>query len=795
MKISSKWLKQYIDHDLDASNIDGIVHRLAILGFESESVEHISRNYDKFVVGKVLECSKHPNADKLTLCKVDTGSVILPIVCGAPNVMPGQTVPVALEGAKVKDFVIKKSKIRGEESCGMICAEDELGLSENHDGIMVLDESTGIGTPLNDLFGYEDIVFELEVTANRADALGYLGFGREFAFMTGKDLKIPDMAITECDENTADQVKIEINDPHACPRYCGRLIKDIVIKESPAWLKEKLIAVGLRPKNNVVDITNFVMLETGHPLHAFDFNNVAGHKIIVRKAKNGEKFTTLDNKEFELNDKILMICDAEKPLALAGVMGGLDSGVTDITTDVLLEVAYFNLADIRETVKFTNIHTDSSKRFERGVDPNDAEFVINRAAALISELAEGRILKGIADAYPSKIAEKNIDLRISRTEKILGFTVPADEIIRTFNKIELKTVRKDADTLSVRVPTFRPDITREIDLIEEAVRLYGYDKIPETAVSEVSLEPSENREEEIIDHVRERLKNLGLVETVSKSMVDRKYCLPFERTPVRIEHPLNEEMNHLRNSILLSLLQTADKNIRRKNEKISIFETGKIFFYSEGEISEINSLGVLLSGISKFKSWNEPESNYDFYDIKGIAEAFFSGISGNALSYSQSDIPVYFDEDQSVSIYSGSIRIGTFGKLSKGTIDAFEIKQDVLCLEADISGISGYLENPSFGIKELSKYPKVIKDISVLLDINENALTIENYIRKTAGGILTDVTVVDTYRGEQVEINKKSYTFRMSFQSYEKTLSDKDIEKLFEKIINGLKKDLNLEIR
>lgn len=795
MKISSKWLKQYIDYGINSSNIDEIVHRLAILGFESESVEHVTRNYDKFVVGKVLECAKHPNADKLTLCKVDTGTEILPIVCGAPNVLPGQTVPVALEGAKVRDFVIKKSKIRGEESCGMICAEDELGLSDNHDGIMVLDENIRIGTPLNDLFGYEDIVFELEVTANRADALGYLGFGREFAFMTGTDLKIPDINIIESGENTSDQVKIEIRDPQACPRYCGRLIKDVVIKESPSWLKERLVAVGLRPINNVVDITNFVMLETGHPLHAFDFNNVTGHKIIVRKAKNGEKFTTLDSKEYELNDRILMICDAEKPVALAGVMGGLDSGVTEITTEVLLEVAYFNLADIRETVKFTNIHTDSSKRFERGVDPNDAEFVINRAAALIAELAEGKVLKGIADAYPSRITEKTIDLRISRTEKILGFTVPADEIIRTFNKIALKTVRKDDDTLSVCVPTFRPDIVREIDLIEEAVRLYGYDKIPETTYSNVSLEPSENREEEIIDIVREKLKNLGLVETVSKSMVDRKYCLPFERTPVRIEHPLNEEMNHLRNSILLSLLQTADKNIRRKNEKISIFEAGKIFFYSEGEITEINSLGVLLTGINKFQSWNEQESNYDFYDIKGIAGGFFSGISKNALNYSQSDIPVYFDKDQALSAYSNGIKIGTFGKLSKGTADAFEIKQDVFCFEADINGISDYLENPLFGIKELSKYPKVIKDISVLLGVNENALTIENFIRKTAGGILTDIAVVDTYRGEQVGKDKKSYTFRMSFQSYEKTLSDKDIEKLLERIISGLKKDLNLEIR
>ena len=795
MKISSKWLKQYIDHDINSSNIYSIVHRLAILGFESESVEHITRNYDKFVVGKVLECSKHPNADKLTLCKVDTGSEILPIVCGAPNVSPGQTVPVALEGAKVKDFVIKKSKIRGEESCGMICAEDELGLSENHDGIMVLDESIKIGTPLNDLFGYEDIVFELEVTANRADALGYLGFAREFAFMTGTELKIPEIKITEGSETTSDHIKIEILDPSACPRYSARIIKGVTVKEPPGWLKERLLAVGLRPKNNIVDITNFVMLETGHPLHSFDFKEIAGKKIIVRKAANGEKFTTLDCKEYVLNDKILMICDSEKPVAMAGVMGGLHSGVTETTQDVLIEVAYFNLADIRETVKLTNIHTDSSKRFERGIDPNDAEYVADRAAALIMELAGGTIFHGIADNYPVKIGRKVIDLRISRTDKVLGFRIPPAEIIASFEYIGLKVDQKDADTLSVTVPTFRPDITREIDLIEEAVRLYGYDKIPEITLSTINLEPNENKEENSIDFVREILKNLGLTETFCKSMVDGKFCAPFEIIPVKIEHPLNEEMNHLRNSILLSLLQTADKNIRRKNDRIAIFETGKVFAYDNSGITEHNSAGVLLTGIRRLQSWNDPESSYDFYDIKGIASAFFRALSKNTPVFKQDDLPVYFDRERSLSAYIGDKKICTFGAVSEQVLNIFEIKQDVFCMEADIEDIGAAAAVDTFGIKELSKFPKVIKDISVLLDINENASTVENYIKKTAGTIMTDISVVDTYRGEQVGNDKKSYTYRMSFQSFERTLSDKDLEKLLEKIINGLKKDLNLEIR
>ncbi len=794
MKISAKWIKDYVDLEINESNVDDIVHRLAILGFECENVEHIKRDYENFAVGKVLECIKHPNADKLSLCRVDVGTSVLPIVCGAPNVDAGQTVPVALEGAKVKDFVIKKTKIRGEESIGMICAEDELGISDDHEGIMVLDDGLTAGTPLKDLFGYEDYLLELEVTSNRADALGYTGFGRELAFMTGNELTIPKVMMEEAAERTTDNITIEILDPGACPRYCGRVIKNIKIGESPEWLRQKLISVGLRPINNVVDITNFVMLETGHPLHAFDLKNISGSKIIVRKAKNGEKFVTLDGKELELNDRIVMICDAEKPAALAGVMGGLNSGVTEETTEVLLEVAYFNLADIRETVKFTNIHTDSSKRFERGVDPNDSEYVINRAAALIKELAGGNILNGISDNYPSEIACKKIELRLSRTEKVLGFAIGADEIVSGFNQIGLKTHTKDNDTLSVVVPTFRPDITREIDLIEEAVRLYGYDKIPEQNISAVSLESTEDPDEELIDSVREKLKNLGLVETFSKSMVDGKYCVPFGKDPVKIEHPLNEEMNHLRNSLVLPLMVTADKNIRRKNAKINIFETGRIFYYEDGNICEKDSAAVLLTGTKTQQIWHTSEASYDFYDIKGIVVQLLKDFNVSSPEFSNEDIPAYFDKSQSLNIIAGGKKAGTFGLISKETAAVFDIKQNVYCFEVGMDQIRQMMSASDHSINELSKYPKVIKDVSVLMPVTESAEKVEKYLKKISGNILEDVYVADIYQGEQVG-NKKSYTFRMSFQPYEKTLSDKDIEKLLNKIINGLKNDLQLEIR
>ncbi len=795
MKISAGWLKKYTDFEINSENIDEIVHKLAILGFECESVEHIKNSFDNFCVGKVTECIKHPNADKLSLCKVDIGAETLSIVCGAPNVAAGQTVPVALVGAKVKDFVIKKTKIRGEESVGMICAEDELGLSDNHDGIMVLDDSYAAGTPLKDLFGFEDTVLELEVTANRADALGYIGFAREFAYLTGTELKIPEVSLTESAEKSSDSVKITVLDPAACPRYCGRVIKNVKVQDSPEWLKQYLTSVGLRPINNVVDITNFVMLETGHPLHAFDLDNVAGKEIIVRKALKDEKFITLDGKGFTLNENILMICDSEKAVALAGVMGGLNSGVTQTTTDVLLEVAYFNLADIRETVKLTNLHTDSSKRFERGIDPNDSEYVINRAASLIRELGGGEILAGTVDVYPEKITEKSIKLRLSRTDKVLGFHIDKDTIISSLNSIGLKTEVEDSDTLSFTIPTFRPDITQEIDLIEEAVRLYGYDRIPEITLSTISLAPVVNREEKTADSIRENLRNLGLSETLSKSMVDGKYCTPFERKPVKIGHPLNEEMNHLRNSIVLSLLQTAGKNIRRKNGRIGIFETGKIFFYDNGDIREINSAAVLLTGKRNFQSWNEADSDYDFYDIKGISEEFLSCFGKNELVFSSGKCPSYFDSDASVSVFKNGSLIGYYGTLDTKTLEIFEIGQPVFCFEFDFAGIGHLSGRDEFRISELSKYPRVIKDISVLMDKYDNAERVAEQIRKTCGKLLTDITVVDIYTGDQIGSDKKSYTFRVVFQSNDRMLKDREIEYLLKNIIEGLKNDLKLEIR
>jgi len=798
MKISLNWLKDYIkDLEIDLAGAEELAHKLAVLGFEAESVEKVANTFSKIVVGKVVEKEAHPDSDHLSLCKVRVSDDdVLQIVCGAPNVAQGQTVPVALIGAVFGDFKIKKGKIRGIESFGMICAGDELGVSDDHDGIMVLDDKYEAGTPLKELFGFEDIVFDIEVTSNRPDVMGYLGFAREFAFLTGKTVEKPHFEIKKTIDNVNDYITIDVQDQKACPRYAARMIKNVKVQESPQWLKEKLMSVGLRPINNIVDITNFVLMETGHPLHAFDYANIAGSKIVVRKAENGEKFTTLDEVEHQLNDEILLICDGEKPVALGGVMGGLNSGVTTETKDVLLEVAYFNLADIRHATKHLNIFTDASKRFERSVDPNDVEYVINRTAALIEELAEGDVVEGIVDIYPNVIPEKKVELRFSRTTKVLGFEVDNSKIISSFTTIGLTCEELDADRILVTVPTFRPDIAQEIDLIEEVVRLHGYDMIPAISRSNISLEGVENKEEQEMTGARKELVNLGLIEVAAKSMVDGKYTTPFNGTAVKIDHPLNEEMNHLRNSLLISLLQISGRNIRRSCEKINIFEAGKRFELLENnEILEENCLSVLLTGKLKHQLWNDAEVVYDFYDIKGLVEQFMADRCYNNYSFEAKDIPAYFDQDESLSLFCLGSYIGTFGRIADDVKSLFDIEQDIYCFEAVLGNFAHLEQKNRFKLKALSKYPKVVKDLSILMDEHLASEEVVKLIKKSGGKNLISIDVIDFYQGKQLEEGQKSYSYRMTFQSQDKTLADKEIDKLFNKVINSVTRQLNVTLR
>lgn len=793
MNISLNWLKDYINF---CPNIETIVDRLTFLGYEIEEVHKVDNTFANCVVGKVLKREKHPDADKLSVCQVKVSDdTELQIVCGAPNVAEGQTVPVATVGASFGDFKIKKAKLRGVESNGMICAEDELGLSDNHDGIMVLDDSIEAGTPLKDLFGYEDTVLEADITSNRPDMLGHIGFAREFTLFTGNEYKLPEIKLTESDTDANTLAEVVIEDTKGCPRYTSRVLKNVKVKESPKWLKDRLIAVGLRPINNIVDVTNYILMETGHPMHAFDLAKLNGNKIVVKRATNGQKFTTLDDAEHTLSDDILMICDAEKPVAVAGVMGGLDSGVTEETTDILLEVAYFNFVDIRNSSQKLKLSSDSSRRFERGVDPNDAEFVVNRAASLMQELSECEVCKGIIDVYPEPIKKAETEIRVSRTNKVIGIEFTQEQIVKYLESIEFECEVIDEDKIKVLVPTYRPDTTEEIHVIEEVIRVHGYDKLPELGRSNISLAHIPNIEDDYISVARRDLVALGLTETSSKTMVDGKLCLPFGEKSVQIEHPLNEEMNMLRNNILITLLIVASKNIRRRYERIAIFETGPVFIQKENSIDEFNQFGILVSGKRKLQSWTTAEQDFDFYDIKGYVEAFFLKRGYQNIELKQENQPEYFDKDESLSCYFDGKFVGCYGRIDDKVLKAFEIKQPVYAFITTNSDLLNLEEKKSFKIKNPSKYPKTIKDISLLLDDKTTAEIAMEAIKKYAGKYLIDLDVVDKYEGEQLKENEKSYSFRMTFQSDVATLKDKEIEKTLNKIINGLKKELKVQIR
>jgi phenylalanyl-tRNA synthetase beta chain len=792
MKISLNWLKDYIDYK---SDIETIIDRLTFLGFEIEKCEKIERAYNKIVVGKVLSKEKHPEAEKLSVTQVDVGGdEPLQIVCGAPNVDEGQTVPVATKGAVLGDLKIKNSKLRGIKSMGMICSESELEISENHDGIMVLDDSYKAGTPLKELFGYEDYVLEADITPNRPDMFGYFGFGREFTIFDSGSFSKPEFKINNESGDVNDHIKVEVEDSEGCPRYCSRVIKNVKVGPSPKWLQERLTAIGLRPINNVVDITNFVMMETGHPMHAFDAAQLAGSKIVVKRGFN-QNFTTLDGEESKIHEDILMICDAEKPVAIAGVMGGENSGVTEMTKDVVLEVAYFNFVDIRHATRDLNLSTDSARRFERGVDPNDSIYVIDRAAALIEEICEGDVMKGVVDHYPNPLTPKKISLRTTRTNKVLGFQISNEEIKSSLEAIECSCKEIESGVFEVEVPTYRPDITDEIDLIEEVVRVYGYEKIPESTRTEFDLDLVENSDDRFNEGIKGDLIKLGLYEICSRTMQEGRYNKPFGKDWVELEHPLNEELNSLRTNVLSSLIQCCSRNLRYRNDKVAIFESGAIFEKIDEKIVEKESCGVIISGKRTLQKWNDSEAEFDFYDIKGYLESFADLRGIEQFNYAPNQNFDYFDKEESLLAVKDDKIFALFGRVSDDITQLFEIDGDIYGIEFFNEQLKEIESLNTLTLKPVSKFPKVQKDLSVLLDLGVTYEEVEAVIKKYGGKKLRSVTAVDYYQGDKVEDGKKSYTYRMVFQSDDATLKDKEIEKMFNKVINGVKRDLNVEIR
>ncbi|WP_142786277.1 phenylalanine--tRNA ligase subunit beta [Changchengzhania lutea] len=808
MKISYNWLKQFIKIDWTPEQTSEL---LTDLGLEVEGVEayqSVKGGLEGIVVGEVLTCIKHPNADKLKLTTVNIGTdAPVQIVCGAPNVTAGQKVPVATIGTTLytetgEAWSIKKGKIRGEESHGMICAEDELGLGKSHDGIMVLDDKVKVGTKASELFDIEnDHVFEIGLTPNRADAMSHLGTARDLkAGLVQKDINLelitPSVSSFHIDNRTL-KIDVDVKNKDLTPRYCGVTISGLKVGESPSWLQNRLKAIGLAPINNIVDVTNYVLHDLGQPLHAFDAVKISGNKIEVKTLKAGTKFTSLDGLERELHEDDLMICDAEKPMCIAGVFGGIASGVTETTTSIFLESAYFNPVSIRKSAKRHGLNTDASFRFERGIDPNITEYALKRAALLIQELAGGEITSDIVDVYQNKIEDFQVRLSFDNAKKLIGEEIPKETIKRILSSLEIKVNNVTETGLGLTVPAYRNDVQREADVIEEILRVYGYNNIATTKKLNASISNSSRFEDHKIQNtVGNQLASQGFFEILSNSLTTPNYVQLSEQLKeehhVTMLNPLSNDLSILRQSLLFSGLEALSFNINRKRGDLKFFEFGKTYHNYNESREEYKHLTLFVTGSRDAESWHTATKPSDFFFLKGSIAAILErlGISRYQEKSSTSDV---FSEGLTLSL--GKTKLVEFGLLKKPVLKHFDISQNVLFADFNWDAILELVKRNAITFQNIPKYPGVRRDFALLLDNNVNFDAIYKIAKQSEKQLLKDVNLFDVYQGKNLPEGKKSYAISFKLQDEHKTLTDKQIDKIMSKLQSSFERHLGAELR
>ncbi|MEM1093613.1 MAG: phenylalanine--tRNA ligase subunit beta [Bacteroidota bacterium] len=825
MQISLNWLSDYID--LSALTPDAISDMLTMVGLEVDSMETVGPTLDGVVVGHVLERTQHPNADKLSLCQVDLGEgEPVQIVCGAPNVDAGQKVPVATVGTTLMlpdrktgepvPVTLKKAKLRGEVSNGMICAEDELGLGDDHDGIMVLDADAPIGQTMEDYLRGQgrtlnDTVYDIAITPNRPDAVSHIGVARDLAALTEQSVRRPDVNLPEAGGAAAERVTVKLVSPEACPRYVALLVRGVTIQESPDWLKDRLTAIGLRPINNVVDVTNYVMYECGQPLHAFDADQIAGDTIIVEQTTAPETFVTLDSQERTLPVGTLMICDAERRVAVAGVMGGENSEVTDVTTNVLIESAYFDPSLIRKTAKALGLQTDASYRFERGIDRDGQVWAAARAADLIAELGGGMRVDGMVDAHPVLPKPLVLTLRLSRIETILGVAISHADTVRLLTAIGFGVEDAAPGTLSVTVPLFRPDVEREIDLIEEVARLYGYDNIPEPKRTPVPNKPPQIAAIEVLrPMVRTRLAGLGFREVCTNSMQRAETAALFAGSDlhsgesveiVETLNPISQEMAALRPSLLPGVLQVMSYNQNRGQRQLHLMEFGHIMHRADPKRStlvpgynEYEALILAMSGTAPGR-WNQEARALDVYDVKGAVEWLLEllRIEGR-IRFEATPTP------GEVTSYRLDLRVkkrhvGVVACVADAVADTFALRDPVYFAELDWAALVE-LAAPQFDrdAETVSRFPSVERDLAVAVNRDQPVGPMLDVIRQFGRPLIQDVAVFDVYQGERIASDQKSVAFALRFGA-DRTLKDKEVDKRIRTIVQRLGKEFGATLR
>ena len=791
MKVSYKWLKELVDFDWSPEELAA---KLTDAGVEVETITPLGKGLERVVVGKIKRIQKHPQADHLSVCEVEIGSEFLQIVCGALNVKEKAKVPVALMGARLPiGMVITKTTLREVDSFGMICSEKELGIGEDQKGIMILDSELKIGLPISVALDLEDFVLDLDLTPNRPDCLSIIGVARDVGALFGSSVKKPQTKFNETDELTKDWVDVEIQDYSACPRYAARVVKDIKIKSSPFWLKRKLESLGMRSINNVVDITNFVMMETGHPLHAFDYDLFSQKKVVVRRAEKGEKFITLDEVECPLNNEILLITDGKRPVAIAGIMGGMESEVSESTKNVLLESAYFDPKIIRRGRIFLGISTEASQRFERGMDPNGVVNATNRTCQLLEELAGGKVLKGVVDNYPSPIMPAQVTLRPQRVNQILGTNLKSKEMVQILKRLDME-ISENQD-LKVRVPTFRPDLSREIDLIEEITRIYGYDKIETSLRASGNLVTPIAEEDKLAAKLKRLLVGKGYFEVLTNNLVDPKISKELcpNLSSVELQNPLSEEMSVLATSLAPGLLSVISWNKNRKEEDLRIFELGKVYIARENKMPEERLyLCLALSGKRAPVHWGMEETEVDLYDLKGVLESL--GDSLCVLFRFDPKKNALLKSDNSFEIKIDGERVGILGEVAKEILELFEIKDKVFTAELDFQKLLALIPKKK-PFLPLPKFPPVDRDIAMVIDEEILSERIRDKIKMVGGDLIEELILFDVYRGKQIPPGKKSLAYSIRYRSKDKTLTDEEVEKIHQEVISELEKSFGASLR
>ncbi len=808
MKISYNWLKQFLKIDWEAEKTGELLTDLGLEVEGIETIESIKGSLLGVLVGEVLTCEKHPNADKLKITTVDIGGKEpLQIVCGASNVATGQKVPVATVGTVLYDdkgvpFHIKKGKIRGEASLGMICAEDELGLGTSHEGILVLDDSLKPGTPVADVFKIEtDNVFEIGLTPNRADAMSHFGTARDLRaglMQQGVLLELisPSVSIFQVDERTL-KFDVEVTDKDLAPRYCGVTISDLKVAPSPDWIQKKLKALGLTPVNNVVDITNYVLHELGQPLHAFDAEKVQGNKIQVKTLATGTKFTTLDGVTRELHAEDLMICDGDStPLCIAGVFGGADSGVSEQTTSIFLESAYFNPVAIRKSAKRHALNTDASFRFERGIDPNFTKYALKRAALLISEIAGGKIASDIVDLYPKKIEDFELVLSYKNVARLIGQELPNETIKNILASLEIKIISETEGGLGLTIPSYRVDVQREADLIEEILRVYGYNNIEFSHKLNTSISFSDFKGVRIENTIANQLNAQGFHEIMSNSLTKSAYTDHSESlnvaNNVAMLNPLSQDLAVMRQSLLFSGLESVSYNINRKNTSLRLFEFGKTYHKYEEKYQEQKHLALFVSGTRSKETWSLENRNSDFFYVKGIVLSVLKRVGAANLKEKPSKNDLL---SEGISLSLGKIKLADLGTVDPKVLKSFGIKQEVLYVDFDWENVLKVMSKKSFKVKALPKFPAVKRDLSLLLDRKVTFGELYNLAFQSERKLLKEVALFDVYEGDKLPEDKKSYAVSFLIQDEEKTLNDKQIDKIMQKLQTTFEKNLQATLR